>query len=415
MCPRHTPIPERSTLLNIHIIALGSELLRGFVLESNGNWLAQQLSNRAAKIQKVTVLPDDFQPVVELISEESDRCDCLLICGGLGPTDDDLTREAIAAACGLELEFREDAWEEIQDFFRRKNRQTSPSNRKQAQVPRGAAWIPNPVGTAPGIDLTLKNSRIIALPGVPSEFKVMTRSVLLDQLPEHPIGPIFKLWGIGESQLMDLIKNDQAIPADVVWGTIARPEGITVHFDHRIHDREDGESILKKCKGTFSPYLFSEKNLSPIEVLFEKSAASGLTLGAAESCTGGMFSQMMTSISGSSNVFCGGVVSYSNRLKSKFLGVPENLLEDEGAISEACARAMANGAVNALEVDLAVSITGIAGPGGGSSQKPVGTVHIGAAHRDGRVVHRAYRFGGQRHEVRLRSAHAAALLALELS
>lgn len=411
-----TPLnPKRSTLLNIHIIALGSELLRGFVLESNAHWLAQQLSNRDAKIEKVTVLPDDFDRVVEHIAAEIDRCDCLFICGGLGPTDDDLTREAIAAASGLELEFRQDAWRAIQDFFDRKNRPTSPSNRKQAQIPRGAQWVPNALGTAPGIDLKLEKCRLIALPGVPSEFKGMAKSMLLDGLPEKPIGPLFKVWGIGESQLMDLIKDHQAIPADIVWGTIARPEGITVHFDSRIHDHKNGAHVLKACKDLFSPYLYSEKNLSPFEVLFEKSASGGLKIGAAESCTGGMFSEMMTAISGSSSVFSGSVISYSNRIKSKVLGVSQNILDNEGAISEACAIAMAQGAIATLEVDLAVSITGIAGPGGGSAHKPVGTVHIAAAHRDGRTAHRAYRFGGQRDEVRLRSANAAALLALQLT
>lgn len=398
----------------IQFLALGSELLRGFVLETNANWLEQQLSNRAAQVQKVTILPDHFDTVVETIRTTLSQTDTLVICGGLGPTDDDLTREALAKALDLELIFVDAAWNEIQDYFSRKQRAISPSNRKQAYIPKGGAWVHNPCGTAPGIDITVQETRIIVLPGVPSEFKAMIAPALLDDLPQQPYGPLFKCWGIGESQLMDMIRQDHLIPDGVEWGTIAREEGITVHFHASVRQHSQVDQILQQCRQAFGPYLYSEEDLSPIAVLMHTLKNKQLTCGTAESCTGGGLGQMITALPGSSEVFSGGFISYSNAIKKKCLGVDMSILEQHGAVSEACAIAMARGALEKLEVDLAIAITGIAGPGGGTEDKPVGTVHTAVAHRDGRVRHLEKRYWGNRNDVRLRSSYGAAICALEL-
>jgi nicotinamide-nucleotide amidase len=401
-------------MLKLQFLALGSELLSGHVLETNAHWLEQQLRNREAKVQRVTVLPDHFDNIVTTIQKNILNCDILIVCGGLGPTDDDLTREAIAKAAGVELSFSSQAWHEIEDFFKARQRTPSPSNRRQAFAPQGATIISNSCGTAPGIDIQLGNCRVLAFPGVPTEFKAMCQQSLLKDIPALPAGPQFKLWGIGESNLMDLLMEHKVIPQGVEWGTIARAEGITVHFNGEITQRPDGESILKHFESVCQNYIYTQSHLSPVQLLCETIKSQNLSLGTAESCTGGLLSSWITAQSGSSDYFMGSIVSYANTVKQSVLRVPKDILEVHGAVSEPCALAMAKGALQALDCEVALSITGIAGPSGGTADKPVGTVYYAVAHCDGRQLCEVKRFSGSREDVRERSAYAVCLLALKL-
>ena len=401
-------------MTKLQILALGSELLSGHVLESNAHWLEQQLRGRAARVERVTVLPDHFDNIVTSLCESSLACDVLIVCGGLGPTDDDLTREALAKAVGRELVFSPSAWAEIDAFFSARQRAVSPSNRRQAFAPQGARLISNTCGTAPGLDLQMGNCRVFSFPGVPSEFKAMCQSDLLPLFPAQEPGPQFKLWGIGESNLMDLLYTHEVIPQGVEWGTIARAEGVTVHFHPDILMHGDGEKILEKFSSVCNPYIYTNTNLSPVQLLCGQILQHKLSLGTAESCTGGLLSQWITAEPGSSQFFMGAIVSYSNSIKQNLLRVSPQILEQHGAVSEACACAMAQGALQALDCDVALSITGIAGPSGGTEDKPVGTVFYAVARRDGKQLCERKHFFGQREEVRERSAHAACLLALKL-
>ena len=401
-------------MTKLQILALGSELLSGHVLESNAHWLEQQLRGRAARVERVTVLPDHFDNIVASICENALACDILIVCGGLGPTDDDLTREALAKAMDCELVFSPGAWLEIEAYFSARQRPVSPSNRRQAFAPQGARLISNSCGTAPGMDLQIGTCRVFSFPGVPSEFKAMCHSELLPLFPAQESGPQFKLWGIGESNLMDLLYTHDVIPKEVEWGTIARAEGITVHFHPDILKRGDGQKILQQFSCVCKPYIYTNTNLSPVQLLCRSAIQQQLRLGTAESCTGGLLSQWITAEPGSSQFFMGAIVSYSNTIKQNLLQVPPQIIEAHGAVSEACAIAMAQGALQALDCDVALSITGIAGPSGGTEDKPVGTVFYAVARHDGKQLCERKHFYGQREEVRERSAHAACLLALKL-
>ena len=241
----------------------------------------------------------------------------------------------------------------------------------------------------------------------------MLEADLLNGLESAPTGPVFKLWGIGESVLVDLMREKGTLPPDLEWGTIARPEGITMHFDGSFLIRDDAERLIANIKKDLGPYIVAEKDISPVERLAEVAQERGITLGTAESCTGGLLSEKFTSRAGSSSYFLGSVVSYSNSVKHSVLGVKQDTLETHGAVSEETALEMARGALKALGVDLSMAITGIAGPDGGSVEKPVGTVHMAVAHRDGWTRHRLGRFGGDRGDIRERSAQSVCSLALE--
>lgn len=364
-------------------------------------------------MDRVVILPDGLHSLVDGISSELGKCDLLVVCGGLGPTDDDLTREAIAEASSTELEFSHAAWEEVEAFFRSRDKTASPSNRKQALVPVGGKFISNHRGTAPGIQIEVKGTRVLAVPGVPSEFRVMLQHTILKELRALEPGPLFKLWGIGESLLVDFIREKKTIPPDLEWGTIARPEGITLHFKPSFWDRSDASTLVDRLRRDLEPYLVAEKEITPVDRLADLCLERGLKIGTAESCTGGLLAEKFTEKPGSSNYFLGSIVSYSNSVKMNVLNVEPKILENYGAVSKETALAMAKGAIECLDVDLSMAITGIAGPGGGSEEKPVGTVHMAVAHRDGWCIHREGRFGGDRGDIRERSAHGVVALAIE--
>jgi nicotinamide-nucleotide amidase len=399
---------------SIHVLALGSELLSGFVLESNAHWLQQQLQDRDALVVKVTVLPDHMDDVVKSIQSSASQCDTLIICGGLGPTDDDLTREAVAIALGVKLRFNDEAWAEIEAFFAKPQRPVSPSNRRQADVPEGCSYLKNSCGTAPGLLGKIKNCDIYAFPGVPREFKLMCEESFLGSLPTHQRGPIYKLWGIGESNLVDLLNEHRVFPQDFEWNTIARTEGITIHFPSSFENHPEKINILTRFENCLASYIYAKEDITPVQLLSRALKTRKLKLCTAESCTGGLLSSWFTAQPGSSEYFEGGIVSYSNAIKENILGVDSKTLNKHGAVSEPCAIAMAEGAQKKLNCDLAISITGIAGPTGGTTEKPVGTIHYAVAHRDGRTLHECKVFHGHREGVRERSAHAATLLALKL-
>lgn len=397
----------------LHFLATGSELLSGFVMESNAHWLQKELRGKAALMEREVILPDGFEGLVEGIASELGRCDLLIICGGLGPTDDDLTREAIAKATGKNLKFSNEAWADIEEFFLQRKKEVSPSNKKQAFIPEDGKVLLNPRGTAPGIEMNEKGTRVLAVPGVPSEFRTMLSKYLIEELEEARTGPVFKLWGIGESVLVDVLREKKTLPSDVLLGTIARPEGITLRLESSFWDRDDAEDLLLSLRRDLADYIVAEREISPVLRLAELAKEGGWTIGTAESCTGGLLAEKFTRESGSSEYFLGSIVSYSNSVKTGVLGVDPQVLEHHGAVSEEVAIEMARGAMTSLGVDLAMSITGIAGPGGGTESKPVGTVHLAVVHRDGWELHQEGKFGGDRGDIRERSAHGVAALALE--
>lgn len=395
-------------------LAVGSELLSGDVAETNGRWLQRRLRGRKVRFSRTLVIPDELDVVAREIRAAVCGGDVLVISGGLGPTDDDLSREALAEALSLSLEFRPEWWERIQAYFRERGRSAGPSNRKQAMFPAGAIPLENRKGTAPGIYLESGGSSIYCFPGVPSEFKEMAEEHLLRKYPaEGPSDRIIRCEGIGESKIMDLINENSAIPEGFPWGTVAAAPGVDLRLPAEAAARPDFAAVHGRLLAILGSHVYAEDESDPRDILAGILMQEKLTVACAESCTGGMLGSWLTARPGSSAWMLGAVVAYHNGIKRDILGVPQFVLDREGAVSERCSALMANGVRGLFKSDLGIAVTGIAGPDGGTNDKPVGTVFIAAATASAKAVS-AFRFFGDREGVRERSCHAACLLAWKL-
>lgn len=358
------------------------------------------------------VLHDELGAIVENLRRVAVGRRVVVISGGLGPTDDDLTREAVAQAFDLKLDFDEGLWQDIQAYFVSRGKVAGPANRSQALRVAGSEALKNPVGTAPGLRLRRGETEIIAFPGVPSEFKRMCADHFLTRHPENRPEPVpLRLQGIGESDLMQRVRELDLIPKDFEWGTMARRDGLWLRFTQRSLAHPACAEILGRLRGTFAKYIYAENEQPLVQIFAGRLLALGKSVVCAESCTGGLLSQWLTALPGSSAFFRGAVVAYHNDIKQSQLEVPASLLGREGAVSEACARAMAEGVARRLQCPLAISLTGIAGPDGGTSDKPVGTVFVATACA-GKTVARRFLLHGDRDEVRERAAHQACLMGL---
>lgn len=385
--------------MKAEIIAIGSELVSGERLDTNSQWLSQELLRLGVPVVAHTSVGDDLDLNLHAFRNAMSRADLVITSGGLGPTQDDLTREVLAAVAGVPLVEHPPSLAAIEALFARRNRTMSPRNRVQALLPQGAEAVPNPIGTAPGLWMTLRGTTFVCLPGVPEELKRMWLEEVAPRLKAGGAGDrvfihhVVNLFGRGESD----------VEADALDLTVRgrRPEvGITAH-DATITLRVtcDGpdeagadaeiEPTLILIRQRFAELIVGEVEGHDVpEALADELARTGQTLALAESCTGGLAASRLTAIAGISAYFRGGVVSYSNEAKVSLLGVPQGLLDVHGAVSAEVAEAMAAGARSRLEADLAVSITGIAGPGGGSAEKPVGLVYLGLATASGTVSRR---------------------------
>lgn len=394
-------------------IAIGSELLSGDVLESNAHWLQNQIKHLEIEMIRVEILEDKLSTLVAAIKNCLGEADVLIISGGLGPTDDDITREAVSKATEKPLYFNPEVWVEIQNIFKKRNKQAGKSNEKQALQPEDSNVLSNPLGTAPGFELMVGGTTIMTFPGVPSEFYAMAQKHLFSKYNAITAPAHFKLWGIGESDLMDLIHAKKLIPTDLPWGTIARKEGLSLRFYREATSHPKYLETLESVKTSLEQFIFTDQDLNPLELLAQKALELKIKLGLAESCTGGLVSQLFTNIPGSSNFFQGSIVAYQNEIKTSLLQVSEKILENHGAVSPECAEAMAHGCSKSLKSDLSLSVTGIAGPGGGSEAKPVGTVYIGV-HYQNKTRHKHLKLNGTRQDIRERSVYSLCILALDL-
>lgn len=392
--------------MRIELLAIGDELLDGTIIDSNSSEIGGALHARGLSVARVTRLPDDRAVLVDAMRAIAARADVCVCTGGLGPTDDDLTLDALAEAAGVGRRPDAKAWEHIVGIY---GERTPPeSNRRQASIPVGGEALYSEVGTAPGVLLDIEGCRFFALPGVPREMRWFVDRYVLPALDDdgrpQPTSRTLRFVGIGESSLAARIDLAQ-VPAGVELSYLARlPE---VHVRMRGLDADAVGAAAEVIRAAAPMRCLPDTADSLPAAVIQGCKAAGLTVGAAESCTGGLVGALMTDVSGASAVFHGSVVSYSNAVKQGVLKVPEAVLIEHGAVSEACARAMVAGAQAALGCDLAVSITGIAGPGGGTPDKPVGTVWFAWAgpRLDGRAEVR--RFRGDRARVRtVAAAHA---------
>ena len=383
-------------LRTAEIIAVGSELLGWTRLDTNSLFLSERLASLGIELANKTVVGDDRERLAGIFRHALNRADLVVLTGGLGPTDDDVTRDAVASV--LELPMIEDPSivERIERRFARRGMRMPEVNRKQALVPQGAIVLENPHGTAPGLLIAAGPRLVVLLPGPPRELQPMVEGLVSGPLAERAgterlFRRVLLITGRSESHVEEAVQ-----PIYSRWRTastpiettiLASPGQIELHLTARSETRESADAALASATTQIAEAigedLFSTDGRSLEEVVGELLRAKRLTLAAAESCTGGLLLSRLTDIPGSSEYVLGGVVAYSNAAKTEFLDVPPDLIAAHGAVSEPVAVAMADGIRRRTGSDIGVGVTGIAGPGGGTSQKPVGTVAIAAAGPEG--------------------------------
>ena len=403
--------------MNIELVTIGTELLLGLTLDTNGAEIAREFAAQGLRVTRRTSVADRAEEIREAVADALERTGAVLTTGGLGPTRDDITKRVVADLFDAPLEFDESVWANLLERFGRLQRKPADSNRSQAEVPRGATVLRNRWGTAPGLWLEGSRGLVIMLPGVPLEMRRLLEHEVIPRLKDRGGASVIRSLqvrtsGIPESTLAELIGDVESEIAPLTLAYLPGLEGVDLRLsawglapddaDHRLRQAAD---VVRARAGK---HVYGEGDCDLAALVLDQARAHGTRLAVAESCTGGLVGTRLTEVPGSSEVFVGGVIAYDNALKSRVLGVPEGLLAEYGAVSEPVARAMAEGALGAFNVDAAVSVTGVAGPGGGSDEKPVGTVWIGCA-LAGTVEARRSMFVGTRHEIRARAAQAALL------
>lgn len=374
--------------MRINLLLTGDELMSGDTVDSNSAMIARQLSLQGWKIQQKLTVGDDMQRLIDAIRRLAPDCDLLLMNGGLGPTVDDLTAEAVAAASGLALVEHPHALEHLNKWCAERGIGLNAANRKQAVLPEGCDIVPNPVGSAVGFSLSIEGCLVICTPGVPRELETMLEQAIVPALrARFPVGTAhvrrFALFGTGESHLQQRISDTiPDWPAAVGLGFRA---GFPL-LELKLSTADEAaaaqiEPLLERLHPLIADYIVAEvptgvAAISVPEELVKLLTLHGKRIAAAESCTGGLIAAQLTSIAGSSQVFEGGFVTYSNAMKRTVLGVEKHTLDVHGAVSEEVVREMVAGALRISGADYAVAVSGVAGPGGGSDDKPVGTVWI---------------------------------------
>ncbi len=394
--------------MNAEIIAVGSELLTPQRVDTNSLFLTEHLNNLGVEVVLKTVVGDDRERLAAAVRAAVARSEIVILTGGLGPTEDDVTREAVAAALDRKLVFRADLLEWIEGRFRRAGRQMAEINRRQAYVIEGAEAWRNDNGTAPGLWIEHNGRIVILLPGPPAELQPMFVRDCLPRLerlvPRQVIRTrIYRVAGMPESDLDQLISPVYRKYANPSTTVLAAPGDIQIHLRARCETAEEADRLLAELGGQIEALLgerIYSRNGEPLEVVVGRRLRErGATLSVAESCTSGLLAARITDVAGSSDYFVGGFLVYTDALKTRLLGVPASILEQHGAVSEPVAQAMAAGARERTGSTFALSVTGVAGPTGGTPEVPVGTVCIGLAHPEGAEARR-YRFLGDRGRVR---------------
>ena len=389
----------------VEILCVGTELLLGEILNGNARWLAERLAALGMPHHRQGVVGDHRERLIAAVREAAGRCRVLVTTGGLGPTPDDLTTEAIAAAFGADLVEHPAVWADIEAKLAERGRQAEPSLRRQALLPRGAAVLPNPVGTAPGMVWTPRPGfTVLTFPGVPSEMQAMWEATAAPWLRQSGLAEglfasrTLHFWGLSESALAERV-------ADLLAGdnpTVAPYAGageVRLRLTARAADAEAAAALLapveRELRARTGRCCFGVDGQSLAEVVLEALRRRGERVAVAESCTGGGIGAALAAVPGASDVFLGGVIAYANSIKQAWLDVPEDLLQRHGAVSDPVAAAMAEGVRRRSGATWAVAVSGIAGPGGASPDKPVGLVHIAVAGPSGCAAE-AVRFGARR-------------------
>jgi nicotinamide-nucleotide amidase len=409
--------------MNCEIITIGDELLIGQVIDTNSAWMATRLNESGLRVKQITSVSDDKKHIIEALDQAKTRADIILITGGLGPTKDDLTKDTLCEYFNSGLEVNQQVLEHLRAYFTSRGRELTETNRKQAEVPQKCTTIFNNHGTAPGMLFVESGKVYVSMPGVPYEMKAMMDDFVLPYLSDKfKLPEVFHYTmntiGVGESFLADLLSEwESALPPHIKLAYLPSIGTVKLRLSCYASDsniQKEVMSLAEKAKSIISKYIFGFGSDTTESVLGALLRERKQTLAIAESCTGGYLSHLVTSVPGSSDYYVGSTISYANDVKSRFLDVDPKVIDSKGAVSEEVAMAMALGVRNKLGTTWSLSTTGVAGPGGGSEEKPVGTVWIGIAGPD-RVFAKKFLFGNNRfRNIQMSSLYAFNLLRKEL-
>lgn len=383
---------ERLYTMKAEIITIGDELLIGQVVDTNSAWMGEVLNQIGIKINRITSISDNRDEIINTLKEASQRAQLILITGGLGPTNDDITKKTLAEFFRVNMRFDEKAFEDVVHLFSIRGRELSAINRMQAEVPENCITLYNKVGTAPGMWFDEKDVVFVSMPGVPYEMKYLMEKEVIPRVKKRFNTPYIVhstvlTFGIGESFLADKIAAfENALPDIIKLAYLPSAGSVRLRLSGTGDNEQELNNLIRKLTNELSSlipeYIYGfEKDELP-KVVGELLKSKGLTLATAESCSGGFMAHLITSIPGSSAYYMGSSVTYSNESKTELLNIPSSLIEQHGAVSEPVVLAMVESAKKLFNVDCAIATTGIAGPGGGTPEKPVGTVWVGVSTPD---------------------------------
>ena len=406
-------------MVRAEIITIGDEILYGQILDTNTQWISLELDKLGIKTIRKSSVGDQASEITQILNEAAERADLVFITGGLGPTKDDLTKKVLADYFDCGLAMHPEALQDVTDFFAKRGRELSDINRDQALLPTKAQFLPNKQGTAPCMWFEENGVVWVSMPGVPFEMKAIMETEVLPRVTKHFKTPVIfhkviKTVGIGESYLSDLIQDwELALPEHIKLAYLPSLGIVKLRLTAFGEDlptlSADVETVLAQVMPLISSYVFGYEKEELAEVVGALLRKEKASLGLAESCTGGHLAHQFTQISGSSDYFKGCIVSYANEVKMDQLGVSSSILSEFGAVSEACITAMAEGARKVLGSTYSLATSGIAGPNGGSTEKPVGTIWIALAHPGG-VITRKLQLAG----TRIQNIHMTSLAAINL-
>ncbi len=389
----------------IDIISIGDELLIGQVINTNASWMAEKLNNKALPVNRIIAIADTSVAIIEALHNSINSAKLVLITGGLGPTKDDLTKATICDFFDSKLVLNQKVKDHVEEFFAKRGRKLTESNRQQAMLPNNCEIITNSQGTAPGMYFIKNETHFVFMPGVPFEMKSIMTEWVIPYFSEFcnikaRAQKTVMTSGMGESFLADKISHwEDVLPENTKLAYLPSPGKVRLRLHVESENKESAEKQLEQHIQDLNliiPELIYGYDDEPLEAVIGKLLKEkGKTIATAESCTGGMIAEKITSIAGSSNYFKGSIVAYANEIKSNLLNIDMAIIDEHGAVSEEVACLMANNVREIMQTDIAVSTTGIAGPDGGTDEKPVGTVWIGIATKE-RVFAKKYQFGNQR-------------------
>lgn len=404
--------------MTVELICVGTELLLGNIVNTNAAYLAEKCAAMGLSCYFQTVVGDNQERLTQVLDCAAKRSDIVILCGGLGPTEDDLTKETAAKYCGRELRIDDHSMERIAEYFAGRDIKPTENNWKQAMIPEGAVVFDNNNGTAPGMAIELENTRIILLPGPPNELIPMFEESVAPYLNKLTPGVIFsqtvKICGVPESKVETMVKDLIDEQTNPTIATYAKTGEVHIRVTAKADDKKAANKLIKpvvkELKSRFGYDIYSTEESTTLEkAVVELLLANELTVTCAESCTGGMLSARLINVPGVSEIYKAGYVTYSNKAKRKLLGVKKATLQKYGAVSRQTAEEMVKGLVFNSKSDVGVAVTGLAGPDGGTKEKPVGLVYIACSVK-GNVTVKEFHFNGNRMKVREAAVMSALML-----